>query len=369
MKLFRLLLKIWIVPFYRRNTGFFLFFFFLFFGTVSPGSLVSYHFSLIQSILSSYTIFAGALVLWLSYNHKCTQFIFNSITKEEGRFLFQLQALSYRKQLVLFSLVELLFFLPVLTYIAVVAGVASHQNQLPKAGALALFALLVCIGSSIYYSSLINKTWQYKKPFLSINRFKIIKWKSSLFLLLHFSFLKKKKQLLILKLLSVIVLYIVLVWNGDSYDHDSLVLFLLLIIITHATLAFQYVKFVELSLQFIRNLPVQPIRIFLIYYIAFALLFLPELLYLLIVGFTFLDVPQILAIYFTLIHTLLLFTTVQYSGTIDNNEFVKVIFGVSFVSIFFFNNEQYTLWATLTLFIALLLFFSGYHLYEPPTDS
>lgn len=369
MKLFNLLLKIWAIPFYRSNAGFFLFFFFLFFGTVSPGSLVTYHFSLIQSILSSNIILAGVLFLWTCYNHKCTQFIFNSITKEEGNFLYQFQALPFKKQIVLLSLIELFLFFPILSYITIVVVIALHQNQLLQASILILFALSICSISSIYYSNLINKTWIYKKPLLAFNFFKITKPKHFHFLLLRLSFQKKKKQLLVLKLISLIAFYIALVWNGDRYDHDSLVLFLLLIIITHAALAFQFVRFIELSLQFFRNLPIQPIRIFLMYYITFIVLLLPELLYLILAGYPLLGIQQILAVYFTLVHTLLLFTTVQYSGIIDRNEFVKIIFGVSFVSIFFFNSEQYTWWATLTIFIALLLFFTSYSLYEPPLDT
>jgi hypothetical protein len=127
----------------------------------------------------------------------------------------------------------------------------------------------------------------------------------------------------------------VLVWNGNRYDHDSLVLFLLVSILSHAVLAFQFVKFIEKSMLLIRNLPLRSINIFLAYHIAFVFLFLPELVYRVLVGNSLIGIQQILAIYFTLVNTLLLFTTVQYSGSIDQNEFMKIIFGVGFVSISF----------------------------------
>jgi hypothetical protein len=121
----------------------------------------------------------------------------------------------------------------------------------------------------------------------------------------------------------------------------------------------------EKGLLFIRNLPLSSICIFLSYYITFSLLFLPELFYISLTGYQLLHWQQIIAVYFTLVNTMVLFTTVQYSGSIDRNEFVKIIFGACFVSIFFFNSEQYAWWAVLTLLCSCLIFFSSYSQYEP----
>lgn len=160
-----------------------------------------------------------------------------------------------------------------------------------------------------------------------------------------------------------------LIWNDDCYDHDSLVLFLLVLILSHAVLAFQFVKFIEKSMLVIRNLPLRSINIFLADHIAFVFLFLPELVYLLLMEKSLIGIQQILAIYFTLVNTLLLFITVHYSGSIDRNEFMKIIFGVGFVSIFFFNSEQYTWWTILTYIISALLFFTSYSQYDPPLET
>jgi len=369
MKLFCLLLKIWVYPYYRNNTGFFLFFFFLFFGTVSPGALVSYHLSLIQSMLSSYTILAGVLIIWLCYAYKCALFFYSSFKKAEGQFLYQLQTLSFRKQIILLSLMEAALFLPILAYIGVIVLIGAQNGQVLQASILIQFVFAICLGSALYYSKLINKTWLSNKPIFSFNFFQSSKPKSFFFLLLHFSFQKKKKQILVLKLLSIIIFYIALVWNGDRYDHDSLVLFLLVIILSHAVLAFQFVQFMEKTLLLLRNLPLRSIYIFLAYHFTFAFLFLPELVYLLPVGYSLVGVQQIFAIYFTLVNTLLLFTTVQYSGSIDRNEFMKILFGVGFVSIFFFNSEQYTWWAILSCIISAFLFFTSYSQYEPRLET
>ncbi|HYH14100.1 MAG TPA: hypothetical protein VD794_02705 [Flavisolibacter sp.] len=368
MTLISALIKIWVAPFYRRNTGFFVFFFFLFFGTVNPDSLISYHLSLIQSILSSFVTLTGVLIIWFCYNIKCTGFIYKSLMQEDGQFLYQLQAISTGGQLLLLTFIEVLLFLPVAAYILLVSSIAIQQSLYLQTSILLLFLLAICIGSGLYYSHLLNNTWKESKALLIFKRTANKRAKKLFFMLIHFS-AYKKLQILTLKLLSLIILYIVLVWNGDRYDHDSLVLFLVVILLSHALLAFQYVQFMEKSLLFIRNLPISSLNIFLCYYIAFALLFLPELAYILVTGHQLIPFYQILAIYFTLLHTLLFYSMVQYSGAIDKNEFVKIIFGASFVSIFFFNSEAYIWWAILTLVFSTLIFFSSYGQYEPPIES
>jgi hypothetical protein len=369
MKLLKLLVKIFVTPFYKKNAGFFLFFFFLFFGTVSPDSIVLYHLSLIQSILSSYVTLAGVLILWLLYNFKCSSHIYKSIKNKEGEYLYLLQELPFRKQIQLFITIELLLFAPILLYILVIISRAIHDEKVIKAGILVSFALLTCIGSAYNFCRIINNTYISNKSISFLENSIQKQSKKFIYLLLYFSILKKKKLLAALKLLSLMIFYIALVWNGDRYDHDSLVLFLLIILLTHAVIAFQYVQFIERALVFIRNLPVSTFRIFALYYLASILLFVPELIYLIITGHVLISVLQIIAIYFSLVHTFLFFTTVQYSGAIDKNEYVKIIAGAGFVSIFFFNSGQYLWWSVLTLLIAGLIFFTSYGDYELLPES
>lgn len=369
MRLFSSLITIWVLPFYRRNAGFFLFFFFIFFGTVSPESLVKYHLSIIQSILSSYATLTGVLIIWLLYNTKCIQFIYNSLKAAESTFLYQLQALSRKRQTLLFGMIEVLMFLPVGAYILLVFYIALQQDQALQAGILLIFLIAVCMSSSLYIYQTVNSTWKENKPALFFKHNTTPKPKNLLFILVHYSLNQKKVQLLVLKLFSFIVLYIALVWNADSFDHDSLVLFLVVMLLSHALLAFQYVQFIEKTLLFVRNLPLPTFHIFLAYFLIFALIFLPELVYITWTGHALLAWQQIVALYLTLVNTLLFFATVQYSGTIDRNEFVKIIFGVSFVSIFFYNNEQYAWWAALTFLFATLIFFTSYPQYEPPSET
>jgi hypothetical protein len=368
MKLFIALIKIIVDPFYQKNTGFFLFFFFLFFGTVDPNSIVAFHLSIIQSILTSLITLSCLLFLWTLYNYKCTSFVYKTLKSEEGQFIYLLQALSDKRQLIVIASIQLLLLIPLLIYIATVLTVAIKQGLLVHALLLLLFSLTIWLGSSFYYASLINKSWKRSITFFNKPLFTNKKPRKLQLLLLHYMIKQKLKQLLLLKLLSFSCFYIALVWNHDKFNHDSLVLFLVVILTTHSILPFQFVQFFEKKMLFIRNLPLNSSVIFIAYYIAIAFLFLPELVYLIITGNTLLPLTQLLAVYFCLVHTLLIYTAVQYSGKIDQNEYVKIIFGISFISIFFFNKESYWSWGILLLTMATLLFFTNYKGYEALQD-
>ena len=79
-----LLNKIFVRTFYAANAGFFLFFFFIFFGAVQGGALVSYHLSLMNSILSSGVTLGLVFFCWTMYHWKCVSFFLKLVNSEEG---------------------------------------------------------------------------------------------------------------------------------------------------------------------------------------------------------------------------------------------------------------------------------------------
>src|SRR5690349_12997059 len=115
-----LLNKSFVRRFYKANTGLFLFFFFVFFGAVNGSSLVSYHLSLMNSILRSPITLLLVLRCWAFYHVKCTAFFLRIINSEEGTFLIQLQTLPVAKQWLLYLLLYASVYAPVLVYAIVV---------------------------------------------------------------------------------------------------------------------------------------------------------------------------------------------------------------------------------------------------------
>ena len=122
-----LLNKVFVRAFYQSNAGFFLFFFFVFFGAVQGGSLIAYHLSLMTSILDSSITLAIVLFCWFLYHLKCLGFLFNAIDRADGQFLYNLQALGKQKQWWLYLAIYILLYAPILLY-SIVLGVVGIQK-------------------------------------------------------------------------------------------------------------------------------------------------------------------------------------------------------------------------------------------------
>src|SRR5687767_10732015 len=124
----RIFFKLLIKEFYAINAGYFLFFFILFFGVVSPTDLVFFHVSIILGMFNSPVLMAAVMLLWLLYISKCVFFGNKTIHKPENNFLTNLQAFSFKKQFALFFINLFLLYLPVVIYSCFVVALAGkHQ--------------------------------------------------------------------------------------------------------------------------------------------------------------------------------------------------------------------------------------------------
>jgi hypothetical protein len=355
-----LLNKIFVRPFYRANAGFFLFFFFVFFGAVQGGSLVSYHLSLMNRILSSGITLSIVLFCWLLYHLKCVGFFLKIINSHEGEFLYNLQAFEKSGQWKLYTTIYSLVYAPVLVYSIVLSTVGFQKDFVQSSMIIFLFQI-VSLGISstlIYYRlnnwiariSMPSLTILFRKQFLLYNLFYLTTQKRSLFL--------------VLKALSLLLLYIILVWNKGKYDSDSFLLFYLLILLGHALLPYLLIQFMEKKLAVSRNLPLSLFKRAAAYLIPYFIFLLPELAYLLYHADA-LPIEHRFAYYLNLVISLFLLTAILYSDAFDRNEYLKAIFALFFLSIFALHIHAFWLWISIQLMISLVLFKSGFYSYEP----
>lgn len=110
------LFKLFVRRFYEANAGFFLFFFFVFFGAVEGGTLVRYHLSLMQSMLQSPVVLLGVFACWTLYHLKCTGFFFRIFNSAEGAFLYGLQSLDEKRRWTLLAALYTAVYAPVFVY-------------------------------------------------------------------------------------------------------------------------------------------------------------------------------------------------------------------------------------------------------------
>ena len=138
-KIFPVLLKTLVKPFYRRYAGPLLLIFILFFGAVGElsgdrpsytGPLPQWHYqyALILGILSTPVFFGLTLLLWLIYAQKCAGFVLAVLDRPEHGFLQLLDRLDPKSSYGYFLLVQFLLFLPVSLYAAAITGVALYKG-------------------------------------------------------------------------------------------------------------------------------------------------------------------------------------------------------------------------------------------------
>lgn len=354
----RFLTILWVLPFYKLNRGFFLFFFLLFFGVVQPGSLASYHLHLILGILSSPVALILVFIFWLLYYWKCVSYCLVQIESGEGQFLYTIQMLKAKLLIPLLAVVVLLY-LPVLLYSLVVCWIAvSEGAYLTTAFILLLQVSFICLGAYGLYRRLhgwLNKPvlphWSLfknkRKPFFS-------------YVLLHLLH-ERKGALLSVKAFCLLLLYLAMIWNKDAFDNSSFLLFFQVIIMAHLPLTLFAVAFAEQKLSFVRNMPLPIWHSIALYFFAYAVVLLPELTYSLLFGW---DAVVLLLYYAVAVCTLFLLTAINYSIQLDKKEFMKAGFAIFFVSTFALHAQAFVAWILILIVIALILFVSDYYKFE-----
>lgn len=357
--MFWLFHKLFVRQFYAANAGFFLFFFFLFFGAVQGGSLVSYHLSLMKSILGSLTTLSIVLLCWLLYYFKCLSFILRTIKDDRGSFLHVAQAATASKQKMYYFIICLEMYAPVFMY-GVLLSTIGFKWGLWKISAtvLAYQITIIVFGRYIIYRRMNDWITLTHLPSLSIEL-----PKRFLLIVTNYFAVERKVLLLVLKSFSMAVLYLVLVGNKDRYSHDSFLLFYLLILLAHAVLPFLAVAFVEKKFSTHRNLPIPLWKTATLFLLAYVLTLLPELLYIIYRAENF-ALEQRCLYYLNFVCSLFLLTAIQYANASSKNEYVKAVFGIVFFSIFALHAQVFWLWIGLQFTIAAILFFTGYYRYE-----
>lgn len=345
--------------FYKAAAGFFLFFFFVFFGAVQGNSLVSYHLSLIKSILGSSVILLLVFACWTAYHLKCTAFFLRIVNSDEGMFLHNLKALRTKRQRLLYARLYTAVYLPVLLYSFVVIVVGWQKGYvLPSA-----FVLFYQLLSIVAFSSVIHYRMNHWMERFRFPSFSLPVKKSYLLYLLFYFFVEKKNLLLLVKALSLLLLYLALIWNGGPFNNDDFILFYLLLLTAHAALPYLSVGLAESRLAFSRNLPLPLLKRGLFFVFPYCLILLPEALYLFLAP-NAMPVPAKFAYLVNLLASLALLTALQYSEAQSRDEYLKATGGLLFVSVFVFHAQAFWFWIAVQFVMGALLFTSGYYKFE-----
>jgi hypothetical protein len=355
-----------VAPFYRRNSGFFLFIFFLLFG-LYPNfqQTLELHYVFINGISSSDEFFSIALLVWLLYSFKTIQFVNGCAKSKAYNFLQVLNALAPGKRFFQLLLLQLQLLIPVLCYglAAFIIAVINHHT----AGALAVVCTLLCLSTftTAFVFSLLQRTkWAEFKIVLPSLHFP-----GNLFsFLLKFIFNEQFVVLLVLKLITFSCLYFFAKTDAQVFEDRMLWLVYLTALVGHSILIYRNHHFMETKMSFYRNLPVKPLSTLLSLLGVYIIILIPEIWALKGVAIEQHAPIDYVWMILTGPSLLLLLHCLLYTDDMKMEGFLQLLFGVWIVTIFFSLSSNRWLLPLICLGMAVIIYFTSYYRYEKNTE-
>lgn len=356
------LYKVLVTRFYKINTGFFLLFFLLLFGLLDGKSTMELHRSIMEGITSSAGFCAGAMLVWAAYNFKCIRFVMNELDAAENSFLYRLQGVDNRRQFLLLLSCHASIYMPLLVYGGVTVGLGLYEHHYVWAVFFLVFQLLMCGAGAAIYQNRMNSTWA--QPFINLPSPDISRRKSFLFYLIHYSLANRKGTFIGLKVCSVLLLQAMVAANNDKLSKEAICVLIMFLISAHSLLPLYYVRFVEGELSFLRNMPILISRRFFVYVLTYAIIFLPELAFLLLNTHHVMPLQLTLSLYAVAVSQLSLYTGLQYIRGVHTDKYTMFVFVLFFINLLLL--ASFNLWFLFVAeaVVATGLFMGLYNGYE-----
>jgi hypothetical protein len=354
-------------PYYRRHAGFFLFIFFLLFGLYpNIQQTLEFHYVLIKGIATSRIFFFTALLIWLLYAGKTIHFYHGCIKNKTYDFLQNLNALSPGNRFFQLLLLQFQLLAPVLAYSLAVVIIAFINRHIAGALWVIFTQACLCVFTTVAAYFLLQKTrltgWKIALPALPFH------FPNNLFsFLLKFIFTEQFIPLLLLKLFSFSCLYFFAKTDAQVFEDRMLWLLYLTSLAGHSILIYRNQHFMETKMSFYRNLPVKPLTTLLSLLSVYLIVLIPEIWALKGVAIQQHAVTNYIWMVITGPSLLLLLHCLLYTEDMQMEGFLKLLFGVWIVTVFFSLSSHHWLLALLCFGMAIVIFFTSYSRYEKNT--
>lgn len=355
---------LFVQQFYRLNLGFFLVCFFILFGILSFRDMVYFHYTIMAEAHTSRVLLLLTCI-WLLYAIKCLGFGHRILKTPTSGFLYQLQGLSDLQLLQTFSVLQLIIYLPALVYAAISVGVQMvHGHILIALIILLVQAALILIPSYLHVVSLNSsyKNSRFEKLYrvLSFGSAE----KKFRFWLLHYLFNQRKAALLGIKIGSLILLQAMVTFNEKDLNLESISYLMLGLIAAHAILPYYLREFIEERLRFVRATPISITQRYSWFLLSYAVLMLPELLFLLLHVKSALPLSMLVLIYAVAVLQLSLYSSLLYLPRMTIEKYMLIVAVLFFASILFLAAFPIWQFALVVFIISFSLFALFYERWE-----
>jgi hypothetical protein len=354
-------------PFYRQHAGAFLFLFFVLFG-IQPSfnDALRTHYAFITGILTSGTFFLIALACWIIYSIKVIIFLRSCLKKEMYDFVFDLNSIQRFKRFMQLFKLNILLLAPLSCYGLFIIGVAIKDHLLLPGllVILVIFMLHFLAAFSSYH--FIRKAKELQQVVSNKVLFPLPK---TLFgFILKFVFRRQFITLMIVKFLSFGCLYFFVRTEASVFEERMLWMLYLTSLIGHSIIVYKNFHFMEAELSFYRNLPIKGFSTLLSLLGVYCILLLPEAWALraliMVKGNTWEYVWMMLTGPFLL----LLLNSLLYTEDMKMEEFLKLLFGVWVVFVFFSLSRNHWLLPAICFVFGPVIFLMSYYKYEKNSE-
>jgi hypothetical protein len=260
---------------------------------------------------------------------------------------------------------QALMYLPALLYALATAVISLREGRTGMAFLILGVPVLLSGAAALLYMQHLNPAARESRPagWWSALQRRQTRPRRFLLYLASYSLQYRKTTLLTLKACSLVLLQLMVSLNRERLQPEGTYFFMVLIITAHALLPFYYVQFTEED-GWLRNLPVRRIHWALYYTGTYALLFLPELLFLLLHTHGALPLSAVASLYILAVAQLSFFTAVLYIPRLPIDRYTLVVFATFLLTMLLL--AAIGIWAVsgLAACLAGLLFFSCFYRYE-----
>ncbi|RPD38607.1 hypothetical protein [Chitinophaga barathri] len=364
-----ILQTIFVQRFYIQNTLFFLVLFYLLFGVVNGGNLVSYHRSLMMGFLGSLPFLLIVLALWALYGLKCAGFVLKTFQTQGFEFLYPtLGSLEKHRRMRLWLLIHCGIYLPVLVYGGVAAAVGIAHRLYVPAALVVVFNVLMCLWPLAVYERKLHH------PDVNFFTGHLQRWLNRRFTkppVLYFIYellSNYPRRILGVKLACAGILWLTfyLLRETGGFDIRGLALGLMLCVIAHGQLMMQHRAFDDTYLGFLRQLP-QPLwQHYLRLAGVYILLFIPEMA---MMAANNIPPAALLTCFALAMSMLLLFRCLLYFPKMNAEIHMRYVLLSSFVTLFLVLGGYGWLAVAVMLPASLALFLYLFRSYETYVDQ
>lgn len=345
------------VSFYEQHAGLLLVVCYLLFGAVEGSQLISYHFALLISICSSPIVWLIIFLVWIVYAIKCYLFVKHKLALPTFNFAVEVTKLRVVKQHNIWLKVYAFMLMPILSYAALILYISIRYHYFFSLFAtligilILLFALSFLTFKSNNYNFNPVKNWgntrwiKINKPF----------WSWPLFYL----FYEQPLMLFACKLVSLLTFKSILwVFADVGNDIRVFLMAMLAVVLSHAILIFNWVKFDATYLSFVRNLKISLFKRLTYWLIVLLILLIPELG--LLTWLTRFDVTQIFMAVVFCMSTLFALFTLVYVLKANMERYMKHMLFFFFATMLAILAGYYLIFSIALLFVSILIFMVYY---------